>query len=576
MRVGDIWSADVAKQLRTFIAQAGPDLLGGFDTRFVPAPSEMESFTVVLFDTTFREILPVGHTTDVTPVWVITSQKPIDRIALFKTMADGGKTRKHNCKEYFFDETYWAGVLFLDDRTYAYASEDSITALIDRMAKGGESPLAAVLAREHDKHPVTLGVNPGTFAKPEVVKEVPDALHPLFKAKTWVATLDLKPKTTLAVALDFGTEAQAKDGLKAAQEGIQMTRGLIADGLTFVEKRVKKEPGKPPVGIQEFPQAVGLLLAAAGLKQLDGLLGAMPLDAKGTAVRGALELDGIIPGGSTAVSVAVVAIAIGYAISGADRSDGSAIAPGNYEWSDRERNLTSLAKAVEKYHKDKGHYPPPAMLGKDGKPTLSWRVAILPYMENAYINVPYPGKQINSPKALYDMFKLDEPWDGPNNKKLIGYLPSPYRSPYSVLSYSASSVGKTTVVAVVGKGAIFDPTKEVTDASVRDGLAQTLLLLSLEESNQAVYWTKPADINLTAAGKLPAGAPNIGKRFAAVYADGSARTLATGLDEKTFLGIVTRDGGEKLDDKVIRPATVKGKDGGFDPNDEPLPPIEKE
>ncbi len=110
VRVGDIWSADVAKQLRTFIAQAGPDLLGGFDTRFVPAPSEMESFTVVLFDTTFREILPVGHTTDVTPVWVITSQKPIDRIALFKTMADGGKTRKHNGKEYFFDETYWAGV----------------------------------------------------------------------------------------------------------------------------------------------------------------------------------------------------------------------------------------------------------------------------------------------------------------------------------------------------------------------------------------------------------------------------------------------------------------------------------
>jgi hypothetical protein len=155
------------------------------------------------------------------------------------------------------------------------------------------------------------------------------------------------------------------------------------------------------------------------------------------------------------------------------------------------------------------------------------------------------------------MFKLDEPWDGPNNKKLIGYLPSVYRAPYSVLSYSASSVWKTTVVAVVGKGAIFDPTKEVTDTAVRDGVTQTLLMLSLEESNQAVYWTKPADITLTAEGKLPVGAPNLSKRFGAVYADGSARTLAAGLDEKTFLGIVTRDGGEKLDEKMIRPDPVR-------------------
>ena len=557
VRVGDIWSADAAKQLRAFTEQAGPGMLADFDSRFVPAPSDIESFKVVLYDTNFRDILPMGRTTDVTPVWVIASKKPLDRAELLKTMANGGKMRKHNGKEYIFDETYWAGVLILDDRTYAYASEDSITALIDRMAKGGESSLATILTREHDKHPVTMGVNPSTFAKPELLKEVPEALHPLFKAQAWVATLDLKPKTLVAFAVDFGTEAQAKDGLKSAQEGVQMTRGLIAEALTFVEKKSKREPGKPPVGIQEFPQAVGLLLAASGLKQLDGLLGKMPLEVNGTAVRGSLELDGIIPGGSTVVSVGVVAIAIGYAIGSSERTDGSNITPGNYEWTDRERNMTALAKAVDKYRADKGHYPPPAMLDKDGKPTLSWRVAILPYMENAYINVPYPEKGINSPKALYDMFKLDEPWDGPNNKKLIGYLPSPYRAPYSVLSYNASSTGKTTVMAVVGKGAIFDPTKQVTDTSVRDGLAQTLLLISLEESNQAVYWTKPLDINLTAEGKLPAGAPNIAKRFGAVYADGSARTLATGLDEKTFLGIVTRDGAEKLDEKVIRPEPVK-------------------
>ena len=48
----------------TFAAQAGPDLLEEFDSSFVPAPSEVESFTVVLFDTNFRDILPTGRATD--------------------------------------------------------------------------------------------------------------------------------------------------------------------------------------------------------------------------------------------------------------------------------------------------------------------------------------------------------------------------------------------------------------------------------------------------------------------------------------------------------------------------------
>ncbi|MCI0705830.1 MAG: hypothetical protein L0241_32620 [Planctomycetia bacterium] len=152
VRVADVWSSELAKQLRTFAAQAGPDLLAEFDNRFVPAPSEIESFTVVIFDTKFRDPLPIGRPIDKTPVWVVTTKKPLDKTELMKTMAKTGKIRKHNGKEYYFDEMYWSGLLILDERTYAYASEDSITALIDRMVKGGDSPLAAVFAREADKH----------------------------------------------------------------------------------------------------------------------------------------------------------------------------------------------------------------------------------------------------------------------------------------------------------------------------------------------------------------------------------------------------------------------------------------
>src|SRR6185312_15629334 len=126
-----------------------------------------------------------------------------------------------------------------------------------------------------------------------------------------VATLDLKPKTAVTVALEFATEADAKTGLKAAQEGVQLARGQLGNALTFVEMKARREPGKPPAGIQDFPETVGLVLAAAGLKQLDALLGAMPIKANGNTVQASLELDSLLPGGSTAVSIGVVAAAIG-------------------------------------------------------------------------------------------------------------------------------------------------------------------------------------------------------------------------------------------------------------------------
>ena len=54
---------------------------------------------------------------------------------------------------------------------------------------------------------------------------------------------------------------------------------------------------------------------------------------------------------------------------------------------------------------------------KNGRPLLSWRVHMLPYME--YGN-------------LYDRFRLDEPWDSPHNQALIPLMPDVYRSPFSL------------------------------------------------------------------------------------------------------------------------------------------------
>ncbi|MBN9523059.1 DUF1559 domain-containing protein [bacterium] len=65
-----------------------------------------------------------------------------------------------------------------------------------------------------------------------------------------------------------------------------------------------------------------------------------------------------------------------------------------------ENNLKQIGLALHNYE-SAYQYLPGNSYDKDGKALLSWRVHILPFLEQT---------------ALHQRFKLDEPWDGPNNK----------------------------------------------------------------------------------------------------------------------------------------------------------------
>src|SRR5205085_6609675 len=75
-------------------------------------------------------------------------------------------------------------------------------------------------------------------------------------------------------------------------------------------------------------------------------------------------------------------------------------------------NLKQIGIAMLQYHESNKAFPLHAIYSADGKtPLLSWRVAILPYIDH---------------DALYKEFKLDEPWDSDHNKKLIPLMPRQY------------------------------------------------------------------------------------------------------------------------------------------------------
>src|SRR5205085_10397907 len=120
---------------------------------------------------------------------------------------------------------------------------------------------------------------------------------------------------------------------------------------------------------------------------------------------------------------------------------------------DQNAQLTTLAVALNAYHQEHGHYPPVALTSKDGTPLLSWRVALLPHLGEG---------------ELYKEFKLDEPWDGPHNKKLL------LRMPRALMAEGAfgTPAWYSSFLVFTGPGTVFEKGKTVRKADLTNGPAQ--------------------------------------------------------------------------------------------------------
>jgi len=192
-------------------------------------------------------------------------------------------------------------------------------------------------------------------------------------------------------------------------------------------------------------------------------------------------------------------------------------------------NLKQLGLALMNYHDTRGTYPPAGSTTVDGAPRLSWRVHVLPYVEDGGLE-------------LYKKFKLDEPWDSEHNRALIAEMPSVFKS-----AGADVPPGKTLYLAVAGPDGLFgDGSQAVRIRDITDGMSNTLMLVEADPE-AAVEWTRPADWEFNAAqpfagvGKLRTG------KFLTLFADGSTRKLeAAGAPEK-FKAFVTPRGGEVIE-----------------------------
>ncbi len=194
-------------------------------------------------------------------------------------------------------------------------------------------------------------------------------------------------------------------------------------------------------------------------------------------------------------------------------------------------NLCQIKLALLNYHSTYGCFPPAYIADATGKPIHSWRVLILPFIEQT---------------PLYNQYDFNEPWDGPNNIKLLNSMPSSLACP----SRFTGPTDLTSYVAVSGPGTIFPGTTSTKIEDIKDGTSNTLMVV--EVANVNIPWTSPQDFDARTmsfrindprrpgiSSKHPGGAHG-------VLADGSTRFIYDTITPGNLRALITIAGGEAM------------------------------
>ena len=196
--------------------------------------------------------------------------------------------------------------------------------------------------------------------------------------------------------------------------------------------------------------------------------------------------------------------------------------------------------ALLTYNQTYGRFPPAFLAGKDGTRMHSWRVLILPFLEQ---------------NDLYNKYKFDEPWNGPNNIKLVEQMPQVYHCPMAPRGDNT-----TSYVAVVGDETMWAPDRAVTRSDIPDGASRLELV---EIANSKILWTEPRDLSLDEAVQGVNGqdgkgivSPHQGGANA-VQANAQTFLLRNGISSDNLRAIMTMTAKDNFPWKELETLTVR-------------------
>ena len=182
--------------------------------------------------------------------------------------------------------------------------------------------------------------------------------------------------------------------------------------------------------------------------------------------------------------------------------------------------------AVANYHETYKCYPPPFIADADGKPMHSWRILVLPYLER---------------NDLYKQYHFDEPWDGPNNRKLADQMPTVYAL------HGCERPGNVTTnyLRVIGEQTASPLSRTLQQLDVIDGTSNTLFIV--ENVDAGVHWMDPRDLafdSMSFTISAPNGISSWLEPPAGLLLDGSVKTLSPLMPPDVVKALRTIAGGE--------------------------------
>jgi RNA polymerase sigma factor (sigma-70 family) len=537
-----LWTGAAFESYRAMIA-AKDGAADAFARTFGYLPEKVDRFTVFNRGKDF--------------VLLVTTAGPTDRPTVRAAYAPGAAERRVAGKPCYRNEEEWTGVAFLTDSTAAFGAVDALEAFL-RSGPKKEGPQGAAirLAAEHDLVVSMQGA--GESGLRAAAGSLPASIRkalPFFQAESALLVADAKagrperggpPELRLDATVRYETEAAAREAAAAASVLQKAALGAIEP--LFVEWN---RDGPDFVGQLNR----GVLSALTGVRKA---LADLKTERKGRELTASMALS---PG-----DVGTLAVSQFFFNTYASGSD--ALDP-------KEPHLEDLAKAILAYHADRGRLPPHALYAADGKtPLLSWRVLVLPYLGD-------------EAKRLYAEFKLDEPWDGEHNIRLVRRMAAVFapRSGWKKAVPTSSKdppaadneeeeetepVQSTTPFQVlVGPGTLFDGPRGRPLSDATDGAANTVLIA---QAFHQVPWTKPQDLVYAPDKPLPRLGSNRAwvAGVALAFGDGEVQTLpapgyarltelgrpewvaAQNFDEAPLRALITRAGGEKVDRSALR------------------------
>jgi hypothetical protein len=198
--------------------------------------------------------------------------------------------------------------------------------------------------------------------------------------------------------------------------------------------------------------------------------------------------------------------------------------------------IKQVALALHNYHDAYGSFPPAYVADGTGKPMHSWRVLILPFLEYS---------------SLYNSYRMDEPWDGPNNRKLLDQRPPVYQCPSRDCGPTL-----TSYAMIVGPGTAFPGPGTTQLADIGDGPDRTVLIAEI--ANVDIAWTEPRDLDVRTMSWVindpskPAISSFHERAPLLLFADGSLRGYKTFPTPEKLKAMTTIDGRERVEPEEHR------------------------